>query len=94
MIEQFKTTFEEYVDPSQSEPEATAVHVPVNHVDPSAVPEGPAVPLTSRRMRLGPADFERYGYTGGCQRSFICEGGRQLGEITAKFAEEGSRQKS
>ena len=67
MIENMKTTFEEYIDPSQVSPDAIAVHVPDAVADPSIVPENPAVPQGSRRMRLGPEDFERHGYTGGCQ---------------------------
>ena len=38
MVENVRTTFEEYIDPSEAAPDATAVHVPENPVvaDPAA----------------------------------------------------------
>ena len=58
------TSFEQYIDPSQQNPDRIVA-------DPSVVvhdelPDMPEVPVKTRRMRLTQPDFQTHGYTGGC----------------------------
>ena len=64
MIKNMRTTFEEYIDPSQSNSESVDVHAPSIQIDPSIIPGEPAITQHSRRMRLTPEDFQNYGYQG------------------------------
>ena len=66
MVENMRTTVEEYIDPSEVAPDAIAVHVPENPVDPKSLPTEPAATQSTRRMTLLPEDFILCGYTGGC----------------------------
>ena len=50
MVENMRTTFEEYIDPSEAAPDAIAVHVPDNPVDLNSLPTGAAATQSTRRM--------------------------------------------
>ena len=67
MIKNMKITFEEYIDPSSTDPDGIVVKVPESLIDPSVIPAEPALTQHVRRMRLAPEDFQKFGYTGGCQ---------------------------
>ena len=66
MVENMRTTFEEYIDPSAAAPDAISVHVPENPIDPNSLPTAAAAIQSTRIMRLLPEDFRLCGYTGGC----------------------------
>lgn len=60
----FDTSFEQYIDPTETLPDRIAIEPGVvAHDD---LPPEPEVTVTRRRMRLAPEDFSRHGYTAGC----------------------------